>query len=120
MALATNLLQGQHGEWALLRRHPSEDLFGVQVCGGFPDTMTRCAQLLNDTCEVDFVDVNCGCPIDLICEKGAGSALMTKVKRMENVVKGMSGMLDCPLTVKMRKVGGGGVIGCDWVWRVCV
>ena len=107
MALATNLLQGQASEWALLRRHPSEDIFGVQICGGFADAMCTTAQMIEEVCGdgVDFVDINMGCPIDLICNKSAGSALLqprnhTKARQ---IIKTMSTVLNRPLTIKIRK-----------------
>ncbi|XP_041823201.1 tRNA-dihydrouridine(47) synthase [NAD(P)(+)]-like isoform X2 [Melanotaenia boesemani] len=102
MAMCTNLLQGQQSEWALLKRHESEDLFGVQVEGCFPDTMTRCAELINSYTDVDFVDVNSGCPIDLVYKKGGGCGLMTRTRKFEQIVKGMNYVLDVPLTVKIR------------------
>ncbi|NXC22505.1 DUS3L synthase, partial [Corythaeola cristata] len=102
MAVCTNLLQGQSSEWALLKRHPTEDIFGVQLEGAFPDTMTKCAELLNQTIEVDFVDINVGCPIDLVYKKGGGCALMTRSNKFEQIVRGMNSVLDVPLTVKIR------------------
>ncbi|XP_065180643.1 tRNA-dihydrouridine(47) synthase [NAD(P)(+)]-like [Sycon ciliatum] len=102
MALATQLLQGQTSEWALVRRHECEDIFGVQIAGSFPDTMTRCVQVLQERCELDFIDINVGCPIDLVFKKGAGCALMGRQTRFERVVRSVSAAMDIPLTVKMR------------------
>lgn len=102
MAMCTNLLQGQQSEWALLKRHKSEDLFGVQLCGGYPDSMTRCAQLICENIDVDFIDINCGCPIDLIFNKGEGSALMGRQSKFEQIVTSMKSVMNVPLTVKMR------------------
>ena len=102
MALATSLLQGAPSEWALLKRHPCEDVFGVQLAGNQPTAMGRVAQLIEENCDVDFVDINMGCPIDAICNKGMGSALSTRPGRVQSVVRTMSSVLSCPLTVKMR------------------
>lgn len=102
MAMCTNLLQGQAAEWALLRRHVSEDLFGVQICGAFPDTVAKAAELIEQECTVDFIDINMGCPIDLVVNKGAGSALLSKPMRMKNVIQAVSSTVDIPITIKAR------------------
>lgn len=103
MALGLPLLQGHGPEWALLQRHHSEDMFGIQVCGRSPPQMARVAQIINDNVECDFVDINMGCPIDLIYKKGMGSGLMVRKRALEVMVRSMSDILTCPLTVKMRK-----------------
>jgi tRNA-dihydrouridine synthase 3 len=104
MALATNILQGQASEWALLRRHPDEDCFGVQLAGGFPDVMAAATQLISEQCSVDFIDCNFGCPIDLVCGKGAGASCLRKPSRVGEIVKSMSTVApNVPITLKMRK-----------------
>lgn len=102
MAMCTNLLQGQASEWALLRRHKSEDLFGVQICGAYPDTVARAVELIDQECSVDFIDLNMGCPIDIVVNKGAGSALLTKPLRMKNVIQAACASAEKPITVKVR------------------
>eukprot|EP01089_Gocevia_fonbrunei_P017290 TRINITY_DN5574_c0_g1_i1.p1 TRINITY_DN5574_c0_g1~~TRINITY_DN5574_c0_g1_i1.p1 ORF type:complete len:625 (+),score=148.68 TRINITY_DN5574_c0_g1_i1:88-1962(+) len=102
MALASKLMSGAIQEWALVKRDPSEDLFGVQLCDQSPEKKIKCAQVIQDQIQVDFVDINCGCPIDLICRKGAGSALMERKTKIEGMVKGMRSVLDVPVTIKIR------------------
>jgi tRNA-dihydrouridine synthase 3 len=76
MGLSGSFLQGAKTEWALTKRHESERTFGIQVAGSKPAQLVPCAEAIVKQCpDVDFVDVNLGCPIDLVFNKGAGSAL---------------------------------------------
>jgi len=102
MAVANNLLDGKPSEWALLKRHPSEDVFGVQIAGGYADQCARVCEVIENHMEVDFVDINCGCPLDIICNKGAGSSLMMRDRRLKSILQEVTPILSCPVTVKMR------------------
>ena len=59
-----------------MRRHPSEGIFGVQLAGNKPATLVPAAEAIARECgpNIDFVDLNCGCPIDLVFKSGSGSA----------------------------------------------
>ncbi|VVD03654.1 unnamed protein product [Leptidea sinapis] len=102
MALCESLLKASKQEWALVKRHESEDLFGAQICGNNPYLITKVAQVLQENTELDFVDLNLGCPIDLVYKQGGGSAMMLRLSQLEVSVKGASSILNIPFTIKMR------------------
>ncbi|CAB3249774.1 unnamed protein product [Arctia plantaginis] len=102
MALCESLLKGLKQEWALVKRHESEDLFGAQICGTNIYQITKVSQLLQENTELDFIDLNLGCPIDLIYKKGGGSGMMHRLSTLEASVICASKLLSIPFTVKMR------------------
>jgi len=103
MALCMNLLQGQASEWALIKRHADEDVFGIQLAAGYADLFIHTAELIEkENIQVDFVDMNLGCPLDLICDKGAGAKLMQRESVLRDTLVGMTQTLSCPVTIKMR------------------
>jgi len=76
--------------------------FKFEVCGSHAETMTRCAELLDESVSVDFVDINSGCPIDIITNRGAGSALLENPRRLQDIIRNMNQVLSVPLTLKVR------------------
>ncbi|PIA13324.1 FMN-linked oxidoreductase [Coemansia reversa NRRL 1564] len=102
MALATNIMLGKQSELALLRRHESEDIFGVQLAGRRVDVIGRATEFISAECNVDFIDLNLGCPIELAYNKGAGSALLNQPTQIERIVRIMRYVSDCDITVKLR------------------
>jgi tRNA-dihydrouridine synthase 3 len=75
VGLAHSFLGASKEEWSLVRRHPSEKMFGAQIAGSKPALLVPTAEIIARECKgVDFVDLNCGCPIDLVYKSGSGSA----------------------------------------------
>lgn len=102
MAMCSALLQGAPQEWALVKRHSSEDIFGVQLCANNPHLLTRCGQMLEQEAEIDFIDLNLGCPIELVYKEGGGCGLLRRQRVLESCVRNLSQVLTIPLTLKTR------------------
>ena len=54
----------------------------MQIAVSHVDQAARCVELLTNYTDIDFIDLNCGCPIDLIYNQGLGSGLMNRPNRM--------------------------------------
>eukprot|EP01059_Diplonema_ambulator_P029813 TRINITY_DN4963_c1_g1_i3.p1 TRINITY_DN4963_c1_g1~~TRINITY_DN4963_c1_g1_i3.p1 ORF type:complete len:686 (+),score=238.70 TRINITY_DN4963_c1_g1_i3:33-2090(+) len=104
MACADNLIRMQPSEWALLRKHESEKFFGIQIASSNPTEAAICAKVLSDLdYDYDFVDLNCGCPIDVMYDKGMGSALgeTRNRSRLRGILTGLH-YQPKPVTMKVR------------------
>ncbi|EXJ68354.1 tRNA-dihydrouridine synthase 3 [Cladophialophora psammophila CBS 110553] len=128
MAMSLPLLQGQKSEWALLKAHESEvqaptfsikgsdnivfeydqkrDLrFGAQIAANKPWVAVKATEILTTLLPrgLRVVDLNVGCPIDLVYKEGAGSALMDSPPKLEKMLRGMNAVSgETPVSVKIR------------------
>ncbi len=101
MALAHKLRQRSRSEHALLRRAPEESFFGAQIAGRNPEHLADAAKMAEDA-GAQFVDLNLGCPIDLLCRQGIGAALLKKPGRVGTLVEAMVKAVEIPVTAKIR------------------
>ncbi|KAI0860157.1 hypothetical protein F4860DRAFT_480300 [Xylaria cubensis] len=126
MAMGLPLIQGQKGEWALMKTHESElasprytpehgkivegydnakDLkWGAQISGNQAWVAMKAAEALTKFLpHLRVIDLNCGCPIDLVFQTGAGSGLLDTPNKLEKMVRGMNTVSgEVPITVKLR------------------
>jgi len=99
MVLAHKLVKG--GERPLIRHHESETDFGVQLAGKHPEVMAEAALIAVDA-GAQFIDLNFGCPIDLIVRRGSGAALLKRPGKLAQVVAAVRAAVDVPLSAKLR------------------
>lgn len=87
---------------ALLKIHPEECPVSLQLFGSDPDVMSEVAKSIEEL-PFAILDINMGCPVPKIVKNGEGSALMQNPKLVERIVKKVSGAIQKPVTVKIRK-----------------
>ncbi|HEX9203890.1 MAG TPA: tRNA-dihydrouridine synthase family protein [Vicinamibacteria bacterium] len=101
MAVVYKLLRDRNREFALLRSHPDEPVFGAQLAERKPDALAEGARIAAAR-GARFVDLNCGCPIDAIARHGLGASLLKKPGRLARLVEAMAKAVPVPVTVKLR------------------
>jgi tRNA-dihydrouridine synthase 3 len=118
MAMVRKLLSGSPAEFALLKSHPDERCFGVQLADKQPESLAEAARLAESR-GARFVDLNCGCPIDEITRRGLGASLLRKPARLGRLVAALKGAVAIPITVKLRTGWSEQKANVSEVARVC-
>jgi tRNA-dihydrouridine synthase 3 len=125
MAMGLPLITGEKSEWALMRAHDSEMVpprvfdnspivtgydnskdmkFGAQISANKPWVAFKATSILaRFTPQLRSIDLNCGCPIDLVFKTGAGAGLLDAPSKLEKMLRGMNSLSgDIPVTAKIR------------------
>ena len=78
-------------------------LTGLQLFGSNPDNLAKaCTLAININPDIDFIDVNMGCPVPKVTKTGAGSHLMLNPKLCGGIIRALKSVTDKPITAKIR------------------
>lgn len=85
----------------LLYKTPEEEPVILQLFGSEADIIAREGEKLQD--RFVAIDLNMGCPAPKIVKNHEGSYLMREPRKVYEIVKALSGAVNIPVTVKIRK-----------------
>ena len=84
-----------------MRFDERERPFGVQIFGHDEQSLVTAARLAEESAP-DFIDINWGCPVKKVVNKGAGSAILKDIPKMERLTSAVVKAVHLPVTVKTR------------------
>ena len=73
----------------------------VQIVGSEPKTLAEAA-IYNVDQGAQIIDINMGCPAKKVCGKLGGSALLSDVVLVKDILQAVVGAVDVPVTLKIR------------------
>ncbi len=75
--------------------------FGIQIFGGDEDAMSLSARIC-ETVNPDLVDINFGCPVKKVVNKGAGAGVLKDIPLMVRLTEAVIKGTRLPVTIKTR------------------
>lgn len=73
----------------------------VQIAGGEPEMLAEAARY-NVAHGAQIIDINMGCPAKKVCNKLAGSALLSDEPLVRRILQAVVAAVDVPVTLKIR------------------
>jgi tRNA-dihydrouridine synthase B len=73
----------------------------VQIAGSDPQWLAEAARY-NVEQGAQIIDINMGCPVKKVCKKLAGSALLSNLPLVEQILQAVVSAVDVPVTLKIR------------------
>ncbi len=102
MISAKGLVFGQEKSLRMIDSHDARGLLSVQIFGSDPEIMGSAARMLQKR-GVKIIDINMGCPTPKIVRNGEGAALMLDLPLCRSIIRTVTGSVDLPVTIKMRR-----------------
>ena len=80
-----------------------QTITGIQLFGSNPENLRKAALItLKLNPNIDFFDVNMGCPVPKVTKTGAGSSLMLNPCLAGDIIRAIKSVTDKPVTAKIR------------------
>ena len=118
MVSAKGLFYDSEKSRILLSVEEGEHPVGAQLFGSDPQIISEMAKVVCES-DVDFIDINMGCPAPKISSNGSGSALMKNPRLCGEIVKAVTAVTDIPVTVKIRKGWDDDSVNAVEVAKIC-
>jgi tRNA-dihydrouridine synthase B len=84
-----------------IKFYPEERPIGIQIYGHRTDSMVDAAVMAEKE-QPEVIDINFGCPVKKIANRGAGSGMFKNIPLMLEITKAVVNAVKLPVTVKTR------------------
>ena len=95
------LIRDAHKSLQKLDFSDDERPIGIQIFGHDADSMKRAVEIA-EKAEPDLIDINFGCPVRKVVNKGAGAAMLKDIPQMIRITDAVVKATHLPVTVKTR------------------